>query len=394
MFCTRCGIALADDSSFCPHCGAKVEEEAGGTSAERTEFIPPVEREGFPVPPPAAETQVIDFKPAAETQVIGYEPPVDMTHAFDPEPVVQASPAHTAEIPVIETPSAPASYNAVPKPVVGSRHRQPAPKKGKGGLIAGIVIAVVVIIIAAAAAAFFLTAPQKVTVSFETEGGSTVSAMTCEQGDKLTSPANPVKDGYSFDGWYADADYSLPVSFPYQPQTDVTLYAKWTKLEENTGNSAGQSSETYTDDDKAVASLRGYLTTLKRANEKLRDAVDVFNKNYNKGTTNALKAQDACRETQAEIEDLLMDDSGQWKVSTYTIPETYSKVRSQLEKASDTLITRLTAYTSALEVAADMGDAASADVTSAIGDYLKSGHNAYTEYKDLVAKAGKTLGSN
>lgn len=70
MFCTHCGTALANDSSFCPHCGAKVEKEAGGGSAERTEFMPPVEREGFPVPPPAAETQVI-----------GYEPPVDMTHA-------------------------------------------------------------------------------------------------------------------------------------------------------------------------------------------------------------------------------------------------------------------------------------------------------------------------
>lgn len=34
-------------------------------------------------------------------------------------------------------------------------------------------------------------------------------------------------DGYTFDGWYMDADFTTPYSSDYVPEADFTLYAKW-----------------------------------------------------------------------------------------------------------------------------------------------------------------------
>ena len=42
-------------------------------------------------------------------------------------------------------------------------------------------------------------------VLFETFGGSYVAPATgLSYGDRITKPADPVKDGYTFAGWYKD----------------------------------------------------------------------------------------------------------------------------------------------------------------------------------------------
>jgi uncharacterized repeat protein (TIGR02543 family) len=51
-------------------------------------------------------------------------------------------------------------------------------------------------------------------------------------GAGLQAPAAPAKDGYSFSGWYENADFSgSAFSFensPTMPAGNLTLYAKWT----------------------------------------------------------------------------------------------------------------------------------------------------------------------
>lgn len=61
-------------------------------------------------------------------------------------------------------------------------------------------------------------------VEFETNGGSTIDTVS---GTVQTEP-QPEKDGCDFAGWYVDEQYSGErITFPYTPQQDVTLYAKW-----------------------------------------------------------------------------------------------------------------------------------------------------------------------
>ncbi len=67
-------------------------------------------------------------------------------------------------------------------------------------------------------------AVQKFTVTFDSDGGSAVAAVTVKSGEKAAKPADPAKDGYTFKGWLlGDAEYNFDA-----PVTgNITLKAKW-----------------------------------------------------------------------------------------------------------------------------------------------------------------------
>ena len=67
-------------------------------------------------------------------------------------------------------------------------------------------------------------AVQKFTVTFDSDGGSAVAAVTVKSGEKAAKPTDPAKDGYTFKGWLlGDAEYNFDT-----PVTgDITLKAKW-----------------------------------------------------------------------------------------------------------------------------------------------------------------------
>lgn len=69
----------------------------------------------------------------------------------------------------------------------------------------------------------------KYTVSFDTDGGSTVESQTVVTGNKDTKPAvNPTKKGYNFVGWYTDNTYTTEFDFENTIITDnTTIYAKF-----------------------------------------------------------------------------------------------------------------------------------------------------------------------
>lgn len=69
------------------------------------------------------------------------------------------------------------------------------------------------------------------------DGATTLSVVTdLSSGDKLTKPETPVKDGYTFAGWYKDSACTQGWDFETGISGDMTLYAKWT--------AAGSSGET------------------------------------------------------------------------------------------------------------------------------------------------------
>lgn len=64
------------------------------------------------------------------------------------------------------------------------------------------------------------------TVTFDTAGGNTIQNQTVEEGNTITKPSDPTRDGYTFIGWYYnDAQYN----FSTQVTSNVTLVAKWEK---------------------------------------------------------------------------------------------------------------------------------------------------------------------
>ena len=66
-------------------------------------------------------------------------------------------------------------------------------------------------------------------IVFVTNGGSSVDAITGTVGQTVNMPANPVKAGYSFGGWYRDEGCtSLYIPGTMQSGT-LTLYAKWNR---------------------------------------------------------------------------------------------------------------------------------------------------------------------
>lgn len=68
------------------------------------------------------------------------------------------------------------------------------------------------------------------TVSFEVNGGNEISSITVKHGDTVTLPT-PVREGYTFQGWYKDEALTLSVQSVMTVNEDTVLYAKWTKNE-------------------------------------------------------------------------------------------------------------------------------------------------------------------
>ena len=68
------------------------------------------------------------------------------------------------------------------------------------------------------------------TVTFETNGGSSVASQTVVGGGKATKPATPTKAGYMFVGWYCNRALTVAYDFGTTVQSDLTLYASWKQV--------------------------------------------------------------------------------------------------------------------------------------------------------------------
>ena len=74
-------------------------------------------------------------------------------------------------------------------------------------------------------------AVTNVTVTFDSNGGGEVESQTIQQGQQVQRPADPIKDGHTFIGWYNKADLqyiNLPEwNFDYPVFENMELVAQW-----------------------------------------------------------------------------------------------------------------------------------------------------------------------
>lgn len=68
---------------------------------------------------------------------------------------------------------------------------------------------------------------ENYTVSFNSNGGSAVASQTVAIDSAAAKPADPTKSGFTFGGWYTDAELTAEHSFSAFITSDLTLYAKW-----------------------------------------------------------------------------------------------------------------------------------------------------------------------
>jgi uncharacterized repeat protein (TIGR02543 family) len=68
------------------------------------------------------------------------------------------------------------------------------------------------------------------TVSFNTQGGSSVDPVRVNAGRTLERLADPVREGYVFKGWYTAGVGGASVSWPITVNEDRTVFAQWTLL--------------------------------------------------------------------------------------------------------------------------------------------------------------------
>ncbi len=97
-------------------------------------------------------------------------------------------------------------------------------KKMKKGLAYVLMTALAVLCFAIAACA------SGITFKFVTNGGDPLSNMSVAKGEEVTLPT-PVREGYSFEGWFENADLSGdPVSEKQTAESSRTFYAKWEQM--------------------------------------------------------------------------------------------------------------------------------------------------------------------
>lgn len=116
------------------------------------------------------------------------------------------------------------SLNAERKPGGLYRNVKMSVKTADKLILIGIVVLIACVIFAISHAGF--------TVTFNTNGGSEIKTQSVMFGQSVKIKNEPVKEGYTFTGWYTDKDCTK--AFDIDKDTvsgSMTLYSGWDKID-------------------------------------------------------------------------------------------------------------------------------------------------------------------
>lgn len=105
------------------------------------------------------------------------------------------------------------------------------------------------------------------TVTFDSNGGSTVENQSVTSGEKVNIPPEPTREGYMFIGWFEDKDtedWTGAFSFDSPIENNLTLYAIWVDV------------TTDTDQDGLSDDLEDYLGTGKETVDTDNDGLNDY----------------------------------------------------------------------------------------------------------------------
>ncbi len=133
---------------------------------------------------------------------------------------------------------------------------------------------------------------------FNTNGGAAVTPMSGDPGEAIGTLPKATKPGYSFNGWYTDAELTTPFTGTTWGEEDITLYADWL---------LGKFAESYEDYPQALKA-QGLSGAYELYNET--SAEDSFDKSnvqngktslFRKGDTTGTKGFTLCRSTDLKL---------------------------------------------------------------------------------------------
>ena len=96
-----------------------------------------------------------------------------------------------------------------------------------------------------------------ITLTFDSDGGSSVPSQTVKEGGRFTKPADPTKDGYEFLGWYGVLNgYVDDLAFDFDQEylMSGTVRAKWLPLHNVTASNIAEKIKAMTETGKIIAS--------------------------------------------------------------------------------------------------------------------------------------------
>lgn len=94
-------------------------------------------------------------------------------------------------------------------------------KKSLGVLICAIFITLILLTVTACGGGI------KVTLDYNYSGAPAAKTESVKEGEKLPKPTDPIRDGWTFDGWFTDKDCTYPYDFSSEVKEEFTLYAGW-----------------------------------------------------------------------------------------------------------------------------------------------------------------------
>lgn len=104
-----------------------------------------------------------------------------------------------------------------------------------------------------------------VTVDFKEADGTVIDQRMGLPGSALTLPRTPEKEGYSFDGWYEDADFTTAFRGTTFPTASTTLYAKFSDC--SIYDKYLDTSATYVANGNTVSAADGVLKVTRSTND-------------------------------------------------------------------------------------------------------------------------------
>ncbi|MGE7110896.1 S-layer homology domain-containing protein [Lysinibacillus sp. NPDC047702] len=72
--------------------------------------------------------------------------------------------------------------------------------------------------------------PAPVKITLHTNGGTTLAPIEIAYNTKISQLPVPAREGFRFDGWYQDAEFTKPWEKEMLVRENIALYAKWTAL--------------------------------------------------------------------------------------------------------------------------------------------------------------------
>ena len=89
------------------------------------------------------------------------------------------------------------------------------------------ILGATVVLITAIGLIAYAMSIKKFTVTFDSAGGTPIESKQVISGNKVSKPATPTRDGFTFDGWYYGNEI---FDFNTKIEKDITLVARWTEI--------------------------------------------------------------------------------------------------------------------------------------------------------------------